>query len=412
MNTQNKGLLSAALVLVLTVFGRTADQPATNATAPPAPPIFVAINQDIAFPTPNALRFFLAQGNQLTFQGDVYTGGFGIQGGFFGTSRVNSVPSVSAPCIYVSDSGSNDIASISLPTQELVGNFSGSQSDDGSSNGIGLAVNANYLFASFSSSQTIGTFAVQGGCGLAFLGDVPAAGLQGGSVTGMAVHGNILVVAYGDGSIQSFNVAGGLPVSNNDLQNSTAFTTVTLSGLGTILPTGVDISQDGHFAIFGETSPFVVLETSDLTAGKLAKTVVRSYPALTGVDTSTVRLSPDQRLLYALNSESGTVMAFFFNPASGGLVKGCTSPPLLGFNGRPWYGSVATRDTTGTGGVLYVAEFGRDAKEIDSGPPSAVGILAVTATRTSCTLTEVSGSPVLLNFPGALSLGVYPPRPF
>src|SRR5215472_5838023 len=202
MVTWSKGWLSAALVFVLAQFGIAADRSTADAELSPAPPIYVAVNQDIAFPTPNAIRFLLAQGNKLTFQSDVYTGGYGIQGGFFSTSRVNSVPSISAPCIYVSDSGSNDIAAISLQSQDLVGNFSGSQSDDGSSNGIGLAVNANYLYASFTSSQTIGTFALQGGCGLMFLGDVAAAGLQGGSITGMSVHRNILVVAYGDGSIQ------------------------------------------------------------------------------------------------------------------------------------------------------------------------------------------------------------------
>jgi len=412
MTTCSTGLISIALGLALSLVCPAADRSSPEANAVTPAPVYVAVNEDLGFPASNAIAFYQASGTQLTFQNSVSTGGHGIQGGFFGSAFVSSVPSITAPCIYVSDAGSNDVASIALPSQQLVGTFSGSQSDNGSSNGIGLAVNSNYLYASFSSSQTIGTFSLREGCGLTFLGDVPVVGLQGGSVTGMAVNANILVVAYGDGSIQSFNVSAGLPVSNNDLQNSTAFTVNGLSGAGTDLPTGVDITRNGHYAIFGDVAPFVTLEVSDISSGKLTKTVVHQYGKPTGVDAGTVRLSPDQSLLYVTNNESGTVMAFFFYPSTGGLIKGCTSAPLQGFNGRPWYGSVVTRDTTGTGNVLYVAEFGRDQSEINHGPSSAIGILTINSKGGSCTLTESSNSPVLLSFPGALTLGAYPPRPF
>jgi len=378
--------------------------------------ISVVVNADIAFPTANSLSYYQAAGTQLTYQSDVYTGGFGIQGGFFGTSRVNSVPSLSAPCLYVSDAGSNDIASISVSTQQMLGNFKGSQTDDGSSNGIGLAVNASYLYASFTASNTIGTFALQSGCGLSFLGDIPATGLQGGSITGMAVTGKMLVVAYGDGSIQSFNVTGGMPASNNDLQNSTGYTALNTLGwfAGPSMPSGVDITQDGQFAIFGDISATSTVEVSSLTTGKLSTTV--AYPLIgvegTGVDAGAIRLSPDESLLYIANSESGTVTAAYFNPTTGKIMRGCTSKTLQGFNFRPWLGSVVTRDTTGTGSVLYVGEFGRDYLEINHGPASAVGILTVTSKGGTCTLTEASTSPVQLVFPGALSIAVYPPRPF
>jgi hypothetical protein len=69
-----------------------------------------------------------------------------------------------------------------------------------------------------------------------------------------------------------------------------------------------------------------------------------------------------------------------------------------------------TRDTTGTGTVLYVAEFGRYIDE--QAPPSAIGILTVTVNGNTCTLTESVNSPVTIPVPGTLSLGVYPPRPY
>ena len=65
-------------------------------------------------------------------------------------------------------------------------------------------------------------------------------------------------------------------------------------------------------------------------------------------------------------------------------------------------GALATRDTTGTGNVLYVAEFG-----------SSIGIVNVTSNGASCTLTEAAGSPVADDSsPGLLSIQVFPPRPF
>ncbi|HVO78855.1 MAG TPA: beta-propeller fold lactonase family protein [Candidatus Bathyarchaeia archaeon] len=412
MKTWTGSLLSAVMPLALAAFCSAGSPAAQDAEAQPTGPINVVVNQDIGFPTPNAIRFFQATGTQLTYQSDAYTGGFGIQGGFFGTSRVNSVPSLSAPCLYVSDAGSNDIASISLGSKQTVGNFTGSQTDDGSSNGIGLAVNANYLYASFTKSNTIGTFALQSGCGLIFLGDVPAVGLQGGSVSGMAVNGSMLVVAYGDGSVQSFKVSGGMPVSNQDRQNSTGYGGGISFGAASVgnMPSGVDITQDGRFALFGDISATATVEVSSLTAGKLAPTVV--YKVGNGVDAGAIRLSPDQSLVYIANSESGSVSAAFFNKTTGRITPGCMSPTLRGFNSLPWLGSVVTRDTSGTGTVLYVAEFGRDYLEINHGLASEIGILNVTSNGVSCTLAEAMNSPVQLSYPGALSMGVYPPRPF
>ena len=87
-----------------------------------------------------------------------------------------------------------------MQTRTVTGNFLGSADDAGDANGIGVVVNDNYLYAGYSASNTIGTFAVQPGCQLSFLGDIPAAGLNGGSVAGMALHGQMLVVTYADGS--------------------------------------------------------------------------------------------------------------------------------------------------------------------------------------------------------------------
>lgn len=415
--------LTVAFVLTLNLVCGAQDARATkHKPAGPQPPTVVIVNEDWGFPYGTEYSIFQATGTDtapsLTYVTVIQTlNNFGSFGGFFGTPRIASAPDLNTNCVYLSNSGDNTIAAVALNTQTLVNLYSGSLTDSGSPNGIGLAVTSKYLYAGYSSSQTIGVFSTSAGCGLTFLQDVPAAGKNGGGPTGIAVNSNVLVVTYGDGSIQSFDVTNGIPVPNNDLQNSLAFAGP-VSGLNNPLgniPNGVDISEDGRWAIFGDTATLPVVEVSSLFTfahEQLART--RAWFNLgnpTNVDAGNVHLSPDGTILYFVSNESGTVSAAFFNTATGLLTPGCTSAPLQGFNSqRPWYGQIVTRDTSGTGKVLYVAEFGRFIDERT--PRSAIGILTISVNGNSCTISESPNSPVLLPWPGALSLGAYPPRPY
>ena len=132
------------------------------------------------------------------------------------------------------------------------------------------------------------------------LGDTTVAGLNGGWIGGMAIHGNLLVVAYGDGSIQSFNISGGTPISNDDEQNATGFA-------GAYFPESVDITQDGHYAIFGDAALYTTVEVSDISSGKLTPTTMYILGTTMnavgpGNNSASVRLSPDESLLYIGNS--------------------------------------------------------------------------------------------------------------
>lgn len=376
---------------------------AADKKKPSSSPIYVITNDDALRHT--YASFYLAGGSQgsptLTYEQSINTTGLGIGGGFFGTPRLAMLPSSSAQCVFVSDAGSSDIAAINIQTETVAGAFQGSTNDNGTSNGIGMVMNQNYLYAGYTLSNTIATFSVGTGCQLSFLGDITVAPLNGGWIAGMALNGNMLVVTYIDGSIQSFNVASGIPTSNNDEQNSTGFASA-------FFPDSVDITQDGHFAIFGDAAVPTIVEVSDLSSGKLAPTVMYILGAATnaigpGINSATARLSPDESLIYIGNSQNGYVTAAFFNKNTGKVTGGCNSPQLANFY-NPWayVGSLQTRDTTGTGNVLYVAEFG-----------SSIGIVNVTSTGTTCTLTEAAGSPVTDSFsPGLLSIQVFPPRPF
>ena len=77
----------------------------------------------------------------------------------------------------------------------------------------------------------------------------------------MAVHANLLVVTYVDGSIESFETSNGEPVPSGDKQNSTGFVEEGDE------PGGVDITSDGHYAIFGDVSVTTTVEVSDISSG-------------------------------------------------------------------------------------------------------------------------------------------------
>ncbi len=397
-----RGALSGTCILTVTIM--TLAIGLFGASEPQAPPPwgthFLVTNDDS--PTNNTATFYeILTTGTLKQRALVKTGGVGLGVGYYATGRVGVLHNKYSQCVYVSDGGSSDIAAIAVKGLTVTGNFKGSTTDSGNLDGIGLALAGKYVYASFTASNTIGTFKIAPGCTLTFVGDVDAKGLNGGAVDGMAAHGSILVVAYADGSIESFNIAKGKPKSNNDAQNSTGFA-------NGALPTGVDISLNGQYAVFGDANSSSLVEVSDISSGKLTPTVV--YNVGTGLNSNNVLFSPDGSLLFVSNNNSGQVSAAFFESSTGVLSSPCTSSVLSGFN-TSWTltGSLASELNTGLGGVLYVAEDGQ---------PSSVGIVVpqkgTTPAAGTCTLTELTkGSPAKdPNSNSLLSIGVYPPRTF
>ncbi|HWW13038.1 MAG TPA: hypothetical protein VN310_00125 [Candidatus Dormibacteraeota bacterium] len=361
-------------------------------------PHYLITNDDGVFG--NSVTFYTIGANGgLTLTSQVQTAGLGIGGGFFSTNRISLLNSTGNECVYAADAATGDIIGIDVTTLAVGGSASGSTTDSGATNGIGLAMNGRYLYASYTASNTIGTFQVQPGCSLSFVNDTPVVGLQAGFIAGMAIHGNLLVVTYGDGSIESFNIASGPPVSNNDEQNSTGYT----QSLGVAYPNGVEITKDGRYAIFGDTSTSTVVEVSDISAGSLTTTVV--YTLGTAVSASNITLSPDETLLYISNTQGDKVTAAFFNEYTGKVSMGCASGSLRGVSSKWSYlASLALDTNAGTGGTIYVAEFGA---------PSYIGMVSVSSSAGKCTLREFPSSPLsAANSSGLLSIGTFPPRSF
>ena len=365
--------------------------------APTSVTPYLITNDDLPPKIPTSGTFF-------TFAADgtpqnptrVTLGGVGSGGGYFASNRVSILNSSTQQCAYLSLGGSGEIGAVDIQALQDVGNFTAGTTDSGFDNGIGLANNGSYLYAAFSLSGTLATFAIQPGCQLQYMSSMPAPGLHAGSVKGMAVHGNVIVLTYGDGSIQSFNISAGAPVSNGDLQNATGYTSDNF-------PVGVDITQDGHFAIFGDASNTTTIEVSDISSGKLTKTVL--YNVGPAFNSNNVLLSPDETLLYIANTIYGRVSAAFFNKTTGKVTLGCTSGKLRGFdNTWAYLSSPVTELASGTGSVLYLSEFGTTA---------GIAVVNVTSSGGKCTLTEAATSPVIApNTTTLLSIGVYPPRAF
>jgi len=384
------------------------------ALPPPSAPSYVVTSDDLPAPFgDNTISYFEASGTPtapgLTYQNTVTIGGSGAGGGNFGAAQV--VSDRNAQCLYAADAGTGQISSVNVQTQLVTGIFSGSAQDTGNLNGMSLALNANYLYAGYTDSNNVGAFQILPGCQLSFLGDTAVAGLNGGGIYALAATNNMLIATYGDGSIESFNVAGGTPIPNNDEQNSTGFTFDYNN-----LPAGIDVTQDGRYAIFGDGAIRTVVEVSNLSSGRLAPTTFYNLGAsastrgpsvtLPGVGSSNVRLSPDETLLFITNNQSGNVTAAFFNSATGAVSPGCNSPRLRGFY-APWYylGAMVTENASGNGGVLYVAEFGAQ---------SSIGIFKIQTNGGKCSMSESSDSPAA--DPAAngnlISIWAYPPRPF
>lgn len=370
---------------------------ASGPPSQPGIPSYLITNDDLPPKVPTSGTFFTVAANgMLQNPTRVSLGGVGVGGGYFTANRVNVLNSSIAPCAYLSVGGSAEVGAIDISTLQLVGNFPASSTDLSFDSGLGLANNGSYLYANYSTSNTIATFAILPGCSLQFLSDISVLGLQGGTVNGMAVHGNIMVVAYGDGSIESFNLSDGAPVSDGDRQNATGY-------FSDRFPTGVDITQDGHYAIFGDMATGITVEVSDISSGKLTKTLL--YNLGHAGDSNNVLLSPDETLLYVANNSTGQVTAAFFDKNTGRVSRGCTSAPLKNFY-VDWVflSSPVTELASGTGSVLYLAEFGSN---------SGIGVVKVASSAGKCTLTEAANSPVVdPNSTSLVSIGFYPARSF
>lgn len=322
-------------------------------------------------------------GPSLARKHNVKTGGIGGSSIYIGSVMQAIVPqSGGITCIFVSNGRANTTAKpkvyASITAIEYdsasgtftdLGPYFGSTADKTTTGIIGVSPVAaspdgNYLYVGFPAANNIATFTIAPGCALTFGLDVAAKGIiNNGAVIAMATgvayppNGPILAVAYSDGTIQSFNIAIGVPGSNGDAQPSQLF-----EDYGSV-PESVVITQDGHFVVFGDDPGeryHTDVESYSTATGQLGP--AHQYHGGTGSfgspnGSSNILLSPNEGWLYVSNNDSGQVTALHFDTTTGSFNAGCTSGALKGFEDL-WYftAGIAARGTAGTGSVLYVAE--------------------------------------------------------
>lgn len=337
----------------------------------------------------------------LKLKTTIATRGVGDGDGYLEGQQQAFVRSGGNSCLFVSDASSPDVAAINAGTGLLVGNFRGSANDDANPFGISLlpSPDRKFLYAAYrprapGQGSPIAVFQIGAGCGLSFVSDVKTFGSQSGGLEGMAAHGNILVVGFGDGSIQSFRIRGSSLKSNHDQQNSTGFVTHN-TGLG---PGSVQITNDGRFAVFGDLvsnrqGDFTEIEVSDISSGKLTPTVDYGGGSHSngdlgaGISSNSAILSSDEKHIYVSNVLSGQLTVLGFDPGTGVVSPGCISTPLKGFGaGFDATGQIAAAGVENGKDVVWLSEDG-------NGGPSGIGIVEVAFDGGTCTVNESPASP-------------------
>lgn len=335
-------------------------------------------------------------------------------------------------CLYVSDPlgtstfPTGDVAAFKIGTGgglTFVGNYNDPSTGGFANKLVPLAIDRRagfpYFFIAWTGENKIAFYKAGPGCQIFWSSDTPAVGLGGLPVMSMAVSKagpHVLVVAYGDGSIQSFKIGGGTltPLS---IFNST--------GAGTQggLPESVDITKNGKWAVFGDRQAGQTeVEVAKIISpsGNLAPTVDYGGPLVAsgvnlgpGLNSRDIFLSPGAAAgnfyIFISNNASGQVTTARISQVTGAVSTtvacsaGYTNPTTLNLFSWTAPAGVHTISTTGPGGALVVAEYGS---------PSSVALLQIKASN-GCTK-ELPGSPYADPFSnnGLSSIDVFPSRPY
>ena len=417
--------------------------------------LMAVLGVTVVFPSQLQAQYVYVNDNNPGLSANTATGFVGVPGGLaivagspFATTGtgIGASPapnqqvaisySSSENCLYVSDPLGNspfptgDFAAFSINpgtgALTLVGNFNDPSNTSGGNKSLPLAIDRRvgfvYLFAAFTGEGKIAFYKINPAtCQAFWSSSTPAVGLGGAPVASMAVSKagpHVLVVSYGDGSIQSFKIGGGI------LTPLAQFLSTGFTNQGG-RPQGVDITKNGKFAVFGDQqSSLAEVEVAKiLPTGVLAPTVDYGGPAVASgvnlgpaIDSQNVWLSPGMVAgnfyLYITNRGSGQVTTARMNQISGVVsnagtcTAGFTNPTTLTPLAWTGAGGLHTMKITPSGTGLVVAE---------DGTPSSVALLGI-QNASGCTK-EVAASPFAdpnsnFSFSGLESIDVFPSRPY
>jgi hypothetical protein len=309
-------------------------------------------------------------------------------------------------CIFVGDSqtSGNEISSFLYPGFTLVGNYSDPEvpNNDG---GAAVVVDGNFLLAGYGDGNTylgyIGVWKVGPECTLTLL-ETYNTFIFFDSLA-VTPDGRTLLVSYFDRpSVDSFSIGSDGSLTEHGPYGSDGFE----AG-------GVDITADSMYALFQvDTSnypkPYLEIEVYPInTDGSLGP------PRISGIGQGSnlppgdyLRLSPDERFVFADSDTQKHIqivtLQYEENPFEL-KYAGCLTK--LKGGEFPGLGQIETAASSGSGGGLYVPEWGNIYGD-------EIALLAINS-ATGCT-TEVKGSPYTVDTADGrlVSLAVWPPRPF
>src|SRR5580658_1890486 len=99
---------------------------------------YIVTNDDLAPELLSTLTVFaVSPRGKITEQGKIGIG-LGILGGYFAAPRILSTNVGGTNCVFASAAYFGEITGVDMDAEEAVGNFTGSATDSGSANGIGL----------------------------------------------------------------------------------------------------------------------------------------------------------------------------------------------------------------------------------------------------------------------------------
>jgi len=214
------------------------------------------------------------------------TGGTGIGGGFFAAHDV-SITTTKA-CVYVIDTGSNDIAAFTGPAGKYakVGNYTASNSLwDYDGGALALAKDGKALYSANSASENISEWTINSDCSLTHANDYTPSGGADLFGIGLAVspNGKYLLVSSADyGYVETFTVN-----SDDSLTDVAPYYFNTFSQCSSgCYPAGTVVSSDGKAIVVGNASvgQNIMFGAAVSATGKITKQTVislTSNPQLT-----------------------------------------------------------------------------------------------------------------------------------
>ncbi len=348
----------------------------------------------------SATAFTVTSDGKMSIYKTLQTGGTGLGGGYF--AEVQTSIESNAHCLFVADSGSNDIAAFEGPTFKRVSpNFSNSQLQ-GNLYGIALAVDpaGKFLYTAWTASQNIAVLAIASDCSLSLVG-TPIS--QPDALEGLTVthNGKILGASYPNiGGVQAYNISstGALTPLGPQLSFNSAIADCASVGC---YPSGQDATDDGLYWVWGNgtlAGPYTL--SAKLTSTGFTNAALQSY------DSKVVNLEAPWFSPQAAQTHSGNLYigASGFGPGNpAGIIVATFNNGTITYDSEVvntaalFAGAIQTVGTMGTGSPLVQIVEESEA-------------ILISYTVDGTTLRQASTLPDPKS-PGTFSMAAFPKRP-